>query len=162
MKTLLHGSHIQDLKKLTAEDGRFGNKIFTTPSFKRALSYLPSREHNGTGCIDIQGRLFVLNLDPKNIINDFGSIYIVSSDGFSFDNHKGDNKEWVYSSTEKTIPVIYEMKFENLLEWWVHNDIFAVETKLSETLLSNPENKGLIQEIKSQNFKIVRHSYDKH
>ena len=136
---IFHGSHIQDLKKINADTGRFGEKIFGTYTFNKALSYCLNRNAGGTGIIGINSRSYVLDFSIKNAIQEnFGSIYFLDANGFKFDDHKGEQEKWVFSIDEP-MEVLYELKLRNVISYWEENSIIGVSSEDSIKLLNDFE-----------------------
>lgn len=138
---IFHGSHIQNLTEINARNGRFGEKIFGTFTFNKALAYCLHRKAGGSGIIGISTRSYVLDFNMQEALKEnFGSIYVLDASGFKFDNHKGEQETWVFS-IEKPVKVVYEIKLENVLSYWDVNHIVGVSSedsiKLHQDFLSN-------------------------
>ncbi len=135
--TILHGSPYQNLEIVNSTNARYHGKVFGTYNFQRALRYIASSENGGDSVFSNNDNLFILNANPDLLIKENGSIYIVPNNLFASDNHKGEEPDWIYSTTEE-LKVIAEIQFINVLEVWNTYNIYAVTKDLSKEILRGP------------------------
>lgn len=137
---MIHGSPIQGLKILLPKFSRF-RKIFGTTDEQIAARYMADGDSHRL----IDSIRFLLNSDGKKLLNQKGSIYTLSPRDFKLDPHKG-KLDWVYS-TDRPQRVLYERKFDSVLQELNNRHIISVPPKYSKAFLQKDVSPTLLKDL---------------